>query len=482
MSRVYYLLRITVILFAVCPMALTAVAQTDTGSTLSLQQCVEFAFKNNLDIKQSELNAQSARVDLKQSRNYLLPGVNGSVEHGLNQGRSIDPFSNTYLNQNLSYANYGLSTGVLLFNGLSYQNAIRQQNLAYQAGEMDVQQTKDNLTINIIVAYLQVLSAEDLLVQIRNQSDLSQKQVERLEILNQEGAITPSQLYDLKGQLANDQISLINTQNQLEAAKLTLAQLMNVPYTGNLKLERISTEQFLNRYEGSSASIYQTALQQLAQVKAANLRRESAEWGVKSTKGRLWPSLSLNAGLYTNYSNAARTAALIGSSDQPSPDYVLINGDKSPVYKTVNDYKQSPISYSNQFKNNYSTNVNLALRIPIVNYLQTRNQISKAEISLKNAEYVEQTTKTRLQQAVEQAYLNMTATYNRYKALLDQVDAFQESFRATEARFNEGVLNSVDYLVAKNNLDRATTSLIVAKYEYVLRTRVLDYYQGKPLW
>jgi outer membrane protein len=112
-------------------MALTAVAQTDTGGTLSLQQCVEFAFKNNLDLKQSELNAQSARVDLKQSRNYLLPGVTGSVEHGLNQGRSIDPFSNTYLNQNLSYANYGLSTGILLFNGLSYQNAIKQQNLAY---------------------------------------------------------------------------------------------------------------------------------------------------------------------------------------------------------------------------------------------------------------------------------------------------------------------------------------------------------------
>ncbi|ULQ54386.1 TolC family protein [Flavihumibacter fluvii] len=478
----YYRLRIYAFAIIIAAMPGFLMAQTDSAAYLTLQQCVETAFRNNLELKQAEIQAENARIDYKQSKNNLLPGVAGSIEHGLNQGRSIDPFTNSYLNQNINYANWGLNGGIVLFNGLSYQYGVRQQNYARQAANMDVQQNKDNLTINIIVAYLQVLSAEDLLVQITNQAELSKKQVDRLNILNQEGSITPSQLYDLKGQLANDQISLINTKNQLEAAKLSLAQLMNIPYDTGIRLERISTDQFLNVYEGTPESIYQTALNQLAQVKAVNLRKQSAEMGVKAWKGQLWPTFSLNAGLYTNYSNAARTSTLVSSSDQPSSDYVLINSVKEPVYTPVSEYKQNPISYTEQFKNNYSTNVNFSIRIPILNSFQTRNQVSKSRLTLQNADYVEKATKIRLQQAVEQAYLNMNATYNRYRAILTQVDAFQESFLATEARFNEGVLNSVDYLVAKNNVDRASTSLITSKYEYVFRTKILDYYQGKPLW
>jgi outer membrane protein len=466
--------------FAVLP--LLSAAQQDSSNYFTLQQCVETAFKNNLELKQAELQAQGTKIDYKQAKNNLIPGFFSSVEHGLNQGRSIDPFSNSYLNQNINYANWGLNGGVVLFNGLSYQYAVKQQHLAYEAGNMDVQQNKDNLTINIIIAYLQVLSAEDLLVQISNQAGLSKKQVDRLAILHNEGAVNPAQLYDLKGQLANDEISLINTRNQLEGAKLSLAQLMNLPYRSSMTLERIEAADFLNKYAGTADSIYQVALNQLAQVKAATLRTKSAEMGVKALKGQLWPTFSLNAGLYTNYSNAARTAALLNSSDQPSGDYVLINSAKEPVYTSVSNYQQNKIGYGEQFKNNYSTNVNFSIRIPLLNNFQTRNLISKSRLNLQNASYVEQSTKIRLQQAVEQAFMNMNATYNRYQAILEQVAAFEESFRSTSARFNEGVLNSVDYLVAKNNLDRASTGLITAKYEYVFRQRILDYYQGKPLW
>ncbi len=457
-------------------------AQTDSAGILSLQQCVDIALKNNLELKQAEIQAAAAGIDYRQAKDNLLPAFNGSVEHGLNQGRSIDPFSNTYLNQNINYANYGLNGGLLLFNGLSALNNIKQQRLAKEASHMEVQQNKDNLTLNVIIAYLQVLTAEDLLVQIRNQADLSRQQVERLKILNTEGAVTPSQLFDLKGQLANDEVSLINTQNQLDAAKLSLAQLMNQPYNGSMKLERISADQFLAAYPGRPDSIYQTALSQLAQIKAVGLRKESAELGVKTWRGQYWPSLSLNGGLYTNYSNAATTSTLSSSADMPNGEYVLLGGVKEPVYATMNDYSQSKIPYFDQFRNNYSTNVNLSLRIPILNSLQTRNRVARAKLDLQNASVVESSARIRLQQLVEQAWLNMNATYNRYNTLLQQVEAFGESFHVTEVRFNEGVLNSVDYLTAKNNYDRANTSLIQAKYEYVFRTKILDYYQNKPLW
>jgi len=481
MSR-FYPARISAIVAGLLFYSNFVSAQADTASRLTLQQCVEIAFKNNLELQQAELKSQSAKLDWKGAKASQLPDLNGNIEHGHNQGRSIDPFTNTYLNQNINYANYGLNSGVLLFNGLSTRHFIKQQQLAYRAGDMDVQQNRDNLTLGVILAYLAVLSAEDQAVQIEGQAAVSRKQVERLTILNNEGSINPSQLYDLKGQLANDEISLINTRNQLDQAKLSLLQLLNLPYDPAVKLERISPEQFLTTYEGTAASIYQTALKELAMVKAAEFRKQSAEKGVKAWKGQLWPSLTLNAGLFTNYSSAARTAQLLSSMDVPSGDYVLLNGGKEPVYTQQESYAQQKISYVDQFKNNYSTNVNFGIRIPILNGFQTRIQVSQAKLELKNADIVEKTTRIRLQQSIEQAYLNMTATYNRYKALIDQVNAFQESFRTTEARFNEGVLNSVDYLVAKNNLDRANTNLIIARYEYVFRTRILDYYQAKPLW
>lgn len=457
-------------------------ATGDPTGPLSLQQCVELAIANNLELKQAEIQAASAGIDYRQSRNNLLPSVNGMVEHGLNQGRSIDPFSNSYLNQNINYANYGLSGGVVLFNGLAAQHNIKSQRLAWEAGQADIRQNKDNLVIQVMVAYLQVLATSDQLTQIHNQAELSRKQVERLTLLNNEGSITPSQLFDLKGQLANDEISLINTKNQLESSRLSLCQLMNIPYDPSVQPANIGTEDFLKSYEGNAAEVYQTALETLAMVKSATLKKESAEQGVKAWKSTIWPTFSLNAGLFTNYSSAAKTARLLGSNEVQTSGYVKINGIQSPVFTIQDNFGQQNISYADQFRNNYSTNLNLSVRIPILNGLQTRNRINRSRLVLQNADVVEKTTRTRLQQQVEQAWLNMTATYNRYHTLLQQVDAFTESYRGTEARFNEGVLNSVDYLTAKNNLDRANISLIMAKYEYVLRTRILDYYQGRPIW
>lgn len=477
-----HLARITALIFFVTGTSQDVASQDSSRNTLNLRQCVEIAWEQNLELKQAELQSGSAQIDYRQSRNNLLPAINGFAEHGLNQGRSIDPFTNSYLNQNINYANYGISGGIVLFSGLAYQQMIKQQRYAYEASLMDIQQQKDNLTLQIIIAYLQVLSNQDQLAQVNNQVQLSQKQVERLSLLNEEGTINPSQLSDLKGQLANDEVTVVNTRNQLESAKLQLTQLMNQPYNPRLQLEQISAEEFLQTYEGDAGAIYLKALQQLAIVKAASLRTSSAEEALKARKAAFWPTLSLNAGLFTNYSNAARTQNYLGSEEIETNLFVKSNGSSLPVYTLQDRYDAVKIPYSDQFRNNYSTNVNLSLRIPILNAFQNRNRISQARLELKNAGYVENTTKLRLQQAVEQAWVNMTAAYNRYKALLNQVNAFQESFRITEARFNEGVLHSVDYLVARNNLDRANINLIMARYDYVLRARILDYYQGLPLW
>src|SRR5258705_7189397 len=182
-----------VIIFC-CP--LYCICQDTTGHLFTLKQCVETAVTNNLQVKQSDLQMQTAEISWKQAKTNLLPSLSGFANHGINEGRGIDPTSNAFVNQQVNFASYGLNAGVRLFGGLALQNSIRQNSLAYDASKMDLQQNKDNITLSVILAYLQVLSSADLLTQSLNQVEVSKKQVERLELLDKDGAIAPSLLSD----------------------------------------------------------------------------------------------------------------------------------------------------------------------------------------------------------------------------------------------------------------------------------------------
>lgn len=457
-------------------------AQQSAGKSYSLKQCIETGIANNLVVQQSGLQMDASEINWKQTKWNMLPNVNGSVGHGINKGRSIDPFTNQYIDEQVNFANYNVNGGVVLFNGLSLQNTIRQTSLNYQASKMDWQQAKDNLTLNIALAYLQVLSNEDLLVQARRQAELSSQQVQRLQVLANDGAIRPSDLSDLKGQYANDQLAILASQNAVESAKLDLCQFMNIPYDNTMKLESIDAEQFLTAYAENPSGIYQTALSQFALVRSAELRTKSAHMAVKARRGELFPTLRFNAGASSNYSSAARQDFFLNTTDEATTSYVIVNGTPSAVFIRKNNFRTDKIAYRQQLENNIFSSFSLNLSIPLFNSLRARNNIKLAKIDAKGFELVEQTTKTQLQQNIERAHVNMTIAFNRYKTILDQVNSFTESFKAAEIRFNEGVGNSIDYLTAKNNLDRANTNFIISKYDYVLRTRILDYYQGKAAW
>ena len=450
---------------------------------MTLQQCIETGLANNLEVLQSQLLMQSDEINMKQAKLNLLPDLNGSANQNFSQGRSIDPYSNSPVTQAVTSSNFSLSSGVILFNGLALQNNIKQNSLAYQAAKMDWQQVKDNLTINIILAYLQVLSSEDQLTQANYQVTLSQKQVERLQLQDKEGAIKPSDLSDLKGQYAGDQLSIINTQNTLQIAKLSLCQLMNIPYSKDILLERINLDSLATNYENTPDKIYQTALQQLAFIKAVDLKKESAEKGLKVAKGQLFPTLRFGGNVTTNYSSLARQNQFINTDYAATSDSAIVNNVKYPVYRFQDNFTPlSRIGYKDQLNNNIYTSYGFSLNIPIFNALQQRNRVKLAKITLKNRELVAKTARTQLSQSIDQAYINMLSASGRNTTLQEQVNAYKESFHAAEIRFNEGVGNSIDYLTAKNNLDRANTNLINARYDFVLRMKILDYYEGKPLW
>ena len=460
------------------PFAFIATAQ----HTLTLQQAIETGIRNNIDVLQSELLMQKADISYKQSRSNMLPDLNVNANQGTNYGRSIDPFTNTYIDQKVGFGNYGASSNILLFNGMSLQNQIKANKLGFEASRLELQQAKDNLTINIILAYLQVLRTKDILEQSREQVAVTEKQVDRLNILNQSGAILPSDFYDLKGQLANDQIAIVDNAAAYETAKLSLAQLLNIPYDKNLEAERIPEEKFNINYTDTPDEIYKNALQKFSQIKATELRTESGQKNISSIKGKLYPTLSLGGNINSNFSSVATRDYLLNTTEIPSSNYVNVNGTQYPVIVKQNNYNSKKIDFGSQLNNNLYYTFNLGLSIPLFNANRVKNQVKLAKIDYRNTELVEQHTKTQVQQSIEQAYVNLTSSSDKYKLLQDQVNSFAESFRAAEIRFNAGAITSVDYLIAKNNLNRAQSNLIIIKYDFVLRGKVLDYYGGKALW
>lgn len=419
------------------------------AQTYTLQQCIDSALANNIPVKRSGLNTERAKVNWSQSRSNLLPDLTMDASQNLFSGRSIDPSTNAFVNRKYNGGNYGVNSGVILFNGLTLRNRVKQNTYAYEASKMDLQQSKNALIIDVILAYLSVLSNEDQLQQTYQQATTTQTTLDRLTILNNQGAVRPSDVSDVKGQRMEDQLRILNAKNILETSKVELARLMNKNYDSAMKLERINVEEFLANYPSTVSDVYQSALSNFALVKAAELSTQSSYYAWKASKGEMLPRLFLAAGVNSRYSSIAQN----------------VSGGKMP--------------YIDQLKNFNNSYVGVGLNIPIFNRFTNRNKVKLASIQLKDDELVEADTRQQLRQQIDQAYLDMTNAYERYKVLLTQTVAYEESYKAAEVRFKSGVGTSVDYVMAKERLDRANINLINAKYGFILRKRILDYYSGR---
>ncbi len=464
-----------------CFISTYCLAQTDSlnKKIFSLKECVETGIENNIPVKQSELVAQSAKADWQKAKANLLPDLNGNWGYGWNQGRAIDPFTNGYIDQRFSSSSIGLNAGITLFSGLQLQNLIRQTGYAFHASEMEWQQSKDKLTLDIILAYLTVLNAEDTWRIMLEQTNVTRKQVERLNVLVEKGAIGTYLLSDMKGQLSGDEINTVNNFAALQTAKLNLAQLMNIPYDKNMQLQRLPESDLLEMYPATAQQVYAASLKSLAQIKAVDLRVKSAEREVSVAKGGYFPTLRFIGNLGTNYSSISNSLIPTTTIESPTGAYVMIDNTKTPVYEEKQNYDQRKISYNTQFKNNLGSYIGLSLSVPIFNNLQVTTNVKKAKLQANYAHLESENTKLILRQTIEKAYVDMTSAYERYKALLEQVMQYKESFRAAEIRFNLGTIVSTEYLITKNNYDRARLNLTQTWYEYIFRTRILDFYQGK---
>ncbi|HEY4935080.1 MAG TPA: TolC family protein [Puia sp.] len=450
----------------------------DSTKNLSIKQCVDLAIKNNLLVQQSEIQLETNGVAFKQAKDNLLPQISGTLSQGMNYGRSISNVNNGYVDEQNSSGNYSLNGNLLLFNGLQLQNAIKQNALFYHASKMDLQQQKDNITLNVILAYLTVLSSREALDIANRQAAVDSSQVSRLTIQNNEGAIPPATLYDLKGQYASDEVAVVNAVNALETSKINLFALLNVPYQKDATYEMVNMNADISDLNSSSDSIYQVALQTIPTIKANDLRVQSFQKSIAVMRGKLLPSLYFYGNLNSNYSSIA-TNTIAGSIPIAGNTGEFVNIGPTTYDVQANGYPSQKTSFGDQVKNNRYQSIGLQLNIPILNYFSARNNVKLAKLNYQNARVISDASHYQLQQMVEQAWQNLRSAYGQYKGYLEQVHAYGESFRTAEIRFNAGVITSVDYVIAKNNVDRANLNLSAARYNYIFRTKILEYYQGR---
>lgn len=454
------------------------IAQDVDKLKFTLEQCIEIAIKNNADFKRSELDAKSSKLEYNAVKSELLPTLNMSYNLGLNNGRSIDPFSNDIVNQKFTFSNSGLIMNTPIFNGLRIFNGIKQNKLNMDAAEMEALETKQNLILEVTLLYIQVLNNRDLLKLSRSRLKTTGEQLKRLEVGYQQGNGNPVDYTDMKGQYAIDKSGEVNAKNTLNSTILELLKLLNLNNDSELEFEGIFDLIGSKKYEFSSDDIYDDALQNLATFKAKKIRVEAAEKGVKVARSNYYPEVSIFGQINTTFSSAARVFAQTGNAVVETGDFVNIDGRDFQVQRNELLREPSSIGYGEQFENNLNSVVGISVTIPIINGFQAKNKVRQQKIEREKRVIELENTKVVFKRSIEQAYNNMESAFERYNLLLGQVTSFEESFRVNEVRFLNGVSNIVDYITSKNNMDTARIDLSRTKFEYLLRVKILEYYRG----
>ena len=406
---------------------------------LSLIDCIKLAVQNNPTLQKSELIIDRSDLAYKQAKYDRIPTLTGDISHQISQGRTINPTTNQYIDDNNSSGSQSLSLNAPIFNGFYILHDIRMKSNALDAGKLEYEGVVNDLKLDVIEAYVKVLTAQDMLKQMEGQLLVTKEQLHRNQVLNSEGATNPGDLYDIKGQYSSDLNSVELTKQTLHNARVELAGLMNIGVHEMARLEPIDIPSKVNATDAES--LFALSMNNLPQFKALDWRIKEMEAGIKVARANYWPSLSLNGGMSSNYSK-----------------------EGGAVF--------------NQIKNNLSKGVGVRLSIPIFNQLRTRTQVRLAQVNLHEATLDKEILSNQLRMRTAQAVFDLNITQKNVMNLRNQEESYAEAFRIETVHFEAGNSNSVIYLTSKNKLDYTRSQLIIKQYEWLMKKYVNDYYAG----
>lgn len=450
------------------------------SSVWDLQQCVDYAQKNNISLKQSEISARINKNNATQSKAAILPTVNAGAQHTYNFGRTIDRYTNTFANTQVLSQNFYISSNVVLWSGLAQYHNIKANQYQYLSSAENYLQQKNDLALNVATTYINVIFSDEILQIAKAQYKITEEQLERTQKLADAGTLAKSAVYDLKAQLANEEVNVTSADNNYQIAMLTLKQLLNLDTLNNFNISRPNVDMMNNELATLSVqNIYETALKNQHSIKSANYNLLAAEKNLAAAKGRVSPTLSATGSLGTGTSELDKNIDAVNIVGVEQAPYVTQSGEA--IYTPKTEIITSKKSFSDQFNDNVNKSIGFTLSIPIFNGLQTVTGIKNAQLNTLNAKYTQDLTEQNLYKTIAQAYANSKAALNKYNATKLSVEASEQSFFYAQKKYNVGAISTFDYNNAKTRLQSAQSNLVQAKYDYVFKLKVLDFYQGKEL-
>jgi outer membrane protein len=418
----------------------------------SLEECILYAIDNNIQIKQQVIQTEYNKNSLDLAKLKLLPSINGQSSYSFNFNRTLDPITNTYRDQSGQTAQFGLGGSMPLFNGLQNLYSIKSSQYQLLASEQDLLAIKDNIALNVALGYLQILLNKELVTATDNQLQITLQQIGKTKKLVDAGSSARGNLLQIEAQAAQEEVQLINLKNQLEISYLNLTQLLELktPVGFEVTVPDIPIDSN-SLVTGTIDDIYQQALGNRPEVKSSELKLTATEYDLKTARGGRYPSLSFTQSFSTQYYSGRQT----------------LGGDVYPFSDQLRDFKNSGLGFS--------------LRVPILNGWQVNKNVSNSKLAVENSNYTLEATKKQLYKNIQQAYTDAAAAIKKFSANMKAVTSTQEAFRYSEQKFNVGLVTPVDYNAAKSQLLRAQSDLAQAKYEFVFKTKVLDFYKGIPI-
>lgn len=429
----------------------------------TLQECVNYALDNNISIKQQELNKELVEEDITIAKGNFYPSLNSSASQSWNFGSFID-INGGRVSRDSRTNSFGLNSNVTLYNGNRNKNNLLQVQKSLQAAGFDLEENKNGIMLYVVNFYLNVLLNKESLLIAQDQIDISIKQVEKAKALVEAGSQPRTTLLEAEATLAANEQQQTTAQNTLDLSLLSLAQLLQVSHKGFDIQDVPLTIDSASLIYNDTDLIFNTAVANLPEIKSAEIAVERSEIAVEIAKGAYYPTLSFGAGLGTSYQHN--------------------QGDKDvrPVVDPdTNTIIYVPNGFGKQLEDNLGYNLGFTLNIPIFNRFQTKSGVSKAQINQEIASLQLQDKQVKLRETIEKAYADAKAALNQYISAEKSLQAQNESFKNAQVSYDTGVMTSFDFDQVRNRLVNAQSSLANAKYNFVFRTKLLEYYLGIPI-
>ncbi len=450
---------------------LTVFVQAKSQKQWTLQDCIEHAYEHNAQLKQSELSVKVQEFNMKQAKYDILPNLNGGADYKMNFGRSVDPYTYQFTNNNIKSSNLYLSSSLDLFAGGRNYHAIQKNKYNLLASIQEHEKFKNDFALNIATAYLQILFNQELLKAAQRRLEQSKEQELFTQKLVKAGTLPEGDLYNTAAQTANDNLQLINAQNQLDNAKLLLTQLID--YNDSLPFDilppKVDDIDTLLLY--SPDEIFEKA-KNLPRMQAQQNKQLAYEQDVALARSRYYPTLTLSASYATGYSDARKQYTPGDTLTVP----VGFTESLEPVYMYQNTYNEEDYPFSNQFTDNASTSISLRLSVPIFNKFSTNTAVQLAKISVQNQSLSIYTTEQNLYKDIQEAYLNAKAASAGFNSSKQAVLANKTAFEYAQKKFKVGLITFNDYQSAKNGYLIAESEYVRSKYEFLFRKSILDFY------